>query len=580
MTARPRRLGREHLPALAGYAVVTTAFLWPGVRHFTTRVLSAGGDGSTFLWAYWSMPRAALRLENPFVTDLLFHPVGAHLAFHTTTPLEMAVSWPIARLFGLGVAVNVLQLAAAMLSALGAYFLALHVCGDRRAAFFAGVAFAFVPYRFVHAGSHLNLIHTQFLPFGLLAVLRLLEKPSRARAVAFGIVVGLTFLTDFYYTVFLLLGAGVLVLFSSAGRRVPTALRWRRLAQAAAVASVVALPLLVPMIHGLTSGELDPLQGWGGADIRSADLISWVFPWEHHALWGSAVTRVREALPARGEGVVYPGLVVLGLAVAGRELVDRDRRRGFVALAITAAVLAMGPFLQVGGHAGAGFSYLGRHFAFPLPFLALRFVPLLNGVRVPARFAILAILALDVLAATTLAAIARRRPSVGAPVVVVAVAVLLVELLPGRVGTHPVRVPGPYHAIAADEGRGAVLEVPLQWQSGVAVVGDKRPPRDDTIFLYYATVHGRPLVSGHVSRYPSERLERMKSVPVYRQILALSGERGFEDPAVFDAGDLRELAIGYVVYHRDRPQPAAFEYLARLGLEPLADDGTVLVWKV
>ena len=570
-----RRL-RPHLPALAGFALVTTGFFWQGIRHFGSRVMGAGGDGSTFMWAYEFMPEAALRLENPFVTDRLFHPVGANLAFHTSTPSAMVASWPIAELFGVGIAVNVLELVAVLLSAVGAYLLAFRVCGHRGAAFFAGVAFAFVPFRFSHFG-HLNLIHVEVLPFGLLALLRLLERPSRGRAVALGAMVGVTFLTDVYLTVFLLLAVAVVL----ATRRAE--LSWeiaRRLAEGALVAGVISLPLVLVMIGALRAGELDPLPGWGGADRWSADLVSWFVPSERHRLWGSAVKDVREGLRARGEGLVYPGLVVLALAVAGREIGDRARRRGWVALAVVGGLLASGPFLQVGGRSGSGFEYLGREFAVPLPYLGLHFVPVLNAVRVPGRFAILAILALDVLAALALASIARRWPSRGALVIGAAVALVLVEFLSVPVPTFPRKAPAPYEAIAADPDPGAVLEIPLQWQSGTALVGDRSPPRENSIFLYWATFHRKAVVSGHISRYPDKRLDRLKSIPVYRQVLSLMDEPGYDDAATFGADDLRELGISFVVYHRDRPEPAVLEYVERLDLELLADDGRIVVWKV
>lgn len=564
------------MPAVAGFAVLTAAFLWPAIVHLRDRVLSEGGDGSTFLWAWWAMPRAVLRLHNPFVTDQLFHPVGGNLAFHTTAPLEMVVSWPIARLLGLGAAVNALQLAAVFLSALGAYLLAFHVCHDRRAAFFAGAAFAFVPYRFVHMGGHFNLIHAEFLPFGLLVYLRFLDEQTRRRAAWVGLLVGLTFLTDFYYTVFLLLSLTVI---GVSRRRRFDGDTVRRLAEAAVVATVVALPLLVAMVSALRAGELDQLPGWGGADVYAADVVAWVLPPARHPWWGSSVARAQGALPARGEGLAYPGLLVLGLAVGGRELHDRARR-GWVALAIGAGVLALGPFLQFGGRTGGVFSYLGRRFTLPLPYLAVHFVPVLNGIRVPGRFAIVAILALDVLAAVTLASLSRRHPRWAWALCAAALAVTLVEFLPGGLSMHPTAVPEPYHRIAADAGGGAVLEIPLQWQSGTSVVGDTAVVRDDTIFVYYATVHGRPLVSGYLSRYPERRLTRLSAIPLYRQVLALGKEPGFDDRPTFDASDLRRQGIGYVVYHRDRPWPAAYAYLSGLGLPVLADDGTIVVWKV
>lgn len=573
----PRGGARSHLPASGAYALLTGIFLWPAVVHFRDRVLSAGGDGSTFLWAWWAMPREALALRNPFVTDQLFHPVGANLAFHTTAPLEMVVSWPVARLFGLGAAANLMQLAAVFLSALGAYLLAFHVCGDRRAAFFAGVAFAFVPYRFVHMGGHFNLIHAEFLPFGILAFLRFVDDQTRRRAVWLGVVVGLTFLTDFYYTVFLLLALAVLAL---SRRRALGRDALRRLAEAAAVSLVVALPLLVAMVGALSAGELDPLSGWAGADVFVVDAVSWFLPPARHPWWGDAVRSAHGRLRAGGEGLAYPGLVVLTLAASGRAMGQQALRKGWVALFAVAGVLAMGPFLQAGGASGGVFTYLGRTFSVPLPYLVVHFVPVLNGVRVPGRFAILAILALDVLAALALTAILRRRPKWAAAMCALVVAVAIVEFLPGPIRHHPVAVPEPYHRIQGDVGTGAVLEVPLQWQSGTDLVGDRPFGRDDTIFLYYATVHRRPLVSGYLSRYPVGRLERLTAIPVYRQILALGEEPGYTGPATFTVDDLRELGIGYVVYHRDRPWPAAYAYLSGLGLPVLADDGTIVAWKV
>jgi hypothetical protein len=164
----------------------------------------------------------------------------------------------------------------------------------------------------------------------------------------------------------------------------------------------------------------------------------------------------------------------------------------------------------------------------------------------------------------------------------VATALVVVEFLPGRLPTRTVAVPTPYRAIAATDDHRAVLELPLQWSLGWGAVGDTAPgrEREDSNLVFWATVHGRPLVSGTTSRYPRKRLERLLSIPVFRQVLALEDEPGFDDPARFTAADLCDLGIGFVVYHRDRPVPAAYRYVRRLGLPVLADDGTVVVWHV
>ncbi|MDQ1565337.1 MAG: hypothetical protein QOF96_217 [Actinomycetota bacterium] len=142
--------------------------------------------------------------------------------------------------------------------------------------------------------------------------------------------------------------------------------------------------------------------------------------------------------------------------------------------------------------------------------------------------------------------------------------------------TQSPRIPRPYAAIAADPTSRAVLEVPTQWRTGFGDYGDTEG--DHSIFLYYATRHHKPLVSGMVARYPVQARRQLLNEPLYRELIDL--ENGAASLPTFGVDDLRQLGIGYIVYHRDRPRPAAEAYLTGLQLPVLADDGTVLVWKV
>src|SRR5204863_5426929 len=187
--------------------------------------------------------------------------------------------------------------------------------------------------------------------------------------------------------------------------------------------------------------------------------------------------------------------------------------------------------------------------------------PVLNGIRVPARFAVVAVTALDVLLATTLAALLRQPGRWWSLAWVAVLAVLVVEFLPGPLDQRPVDVPAPYGSIAASSDPRAVLEIPTQWSLGARGVGDRAADRDDSQFLYYPLVHHRPVVSGTTSRYPDERLQRLLAIPAYRQILALQGDPGFADAPAFTADDLCRLGIGFVAYHRDRPVEAVREYM-------------------
>jgi hypothetical protein len=585
-----RVVASPHTRATVGFLALTTAVYWPVVAHLSTRILADAGDGAFFLWNMWSFPRRLLEGHNPFHSPAVFHPLGANLGFDTILAPVNLLSWPVQRVLGLAVAANLVQLSAVVLSALGTYLLAVHVGATPGPAFVAGAAFAFTPYRLDHIAAHFNLNHTELLPFGLLALLRVYDRPTRGRAALLGALAAAAWWSDSYYSTFLAIAAVLIA-----------AWRWRdtftrpvltALGQALAVAGLLTLPVLVAMAHDLHRHELDAVPGWGGADVLSADVVSWIAPPEQRRFLPDMVTGVVDSA-TRGEQRIFPTWTLLTLAAAGAIWGGRRRRGLWLVLFGVFFILSLGPFLQVNGWTGDRYHRFLRSFSVPMPYTALRAVPIVNGVRAPGRFAVVAVLALSVLAALALTRLERRHRHLGLAVAVVALAVILAESLPKTTTTLPAAIPAAYRKVAADPGRGAVLEIPLQWHTGYGNYGEWEG--DHSVFLYYATRHGKPMVNGVLPRYPQRKLDRLQRLPVYDQLLGFQTDASPtiyqplpagrptgqpHPPPTFGAVDLRALGIGYVVYHRDRPRPAAFDYLSRLGLPVLADDGTVIVWKV
>ncbi len=571
-----RRQIVPHAVALAGLLAFTGFFYPYAVTHLGSAILSDGADGASFLWSYWQIPHALSNLDSPFSTDLIFRPVGVPLAFHTNTPIESVLIGALGGIIGTTLAVNLVMLGAVVASGMGAYLLALHERASRPAAFFAGVVFAFLPARLMKIVGHHNLIHAWVLPFGLLALLLLIERPTRRRTLLLGGVFGVALLTDLTLTVFLGLATAIVVAWH---RRQIGRLLAVRLVQAVAVGAVVSLPLIVSMVATVARGDLDPLPGWGGATEYSSDLASWVIPPTWNRLWGSRLSRFAGLVG--NERLAYPGLVVLFLAGVGAcHLIRRRIRTFWIGIAAVFFVLSLGPFLRVGGYSGNWFEYHGERFSLPLPYFAIHFVPILNGLRVPGRCSVMAALALAVLVALALTRLARDRPALTWALPAVSLAVVAAEFVPVRPPQQSPAIPLPYERIAADATERAVLEIPLQWGHGMGAVGDAETRRDDTIFLYYATRHHHPMVNGVVARLPRRRLAKLLSIPVYRQVLALQHDPGMTDPATFTAEDLRRLRIGFIVYHRDRPMPEVLAHVQALALPVVADDGMVTVWEV
>src|SRR5204862_8282352 len=101
--------------------------------------------------------------------------------------------------------------------------------------------------------------------------------------------------------------------------------------------------------------------------------------------------------------------------------------------------------------AGARFHYQGVPFTVPLPYFAFHWLPVLNAARNPGRFAVVAQLALDALAAFAVIRLGRGNSRRIAALSLAWLAVIMIEFWPP---THrdllPVRIPRPYAAIAAD----------------------------------------------------------------------------------------------------------------------------------
>ena len=169
--------------ALIGYLIVTLAFTWPLALNFTRAIPGDGFDGWQNYWNLWWMKVALLEKHTwPFFTDLLYHPTGVGLLFHTLNPFNGLLSLPVQVAFGLFAAYNAVVLFSFTLAGLGAYLLARQMLGpqsSRLAAFAAGAIFTFAPVHIAHLLGHMQVISLEWLPFFALYLLSAALPPAR-----------------------------------------------------------------------------------------------------------------------------------------------------------------------------------------------------------------------------------------------------------------------------------------------------------------------------------------------------------------------------------------------------------------
>jgi len=463
----------------AGAALVlAVALTAPAWLDPTGRVLGhPGADTYNHLWGYWQVHSALGAGESPLQTALLRFPQGGALWF-----IDMAgalLSAPVQLLAGPVVAMNAVVTLRVALGILGAGLLAHRVTGSPAGAAVAGVVYGASPY--VLGQLHNGITETLalgWLPLALWAALGFRQAPGPRSGLLAGVMLGATALTNWYYGLFALLAVLPLVV-QALGPGLRAGAVRRHLGWPVAAAGLLVLPALVRFRRTLVAAD--------GLVARDGDFVERTL-WAHNM-----VDALAFVVPVRSPDlkvlfdedlvvVVYVGLIALGLAGWGAW--RRRAARPWLAGALAAWVMALGPYLYVGGRYQAlpGGDWL------PLPFLFFfEPFPLLRPLSHAYRFTVPLQLCVAVLAAWGVVALARRSQRSEGLVAGLGVALVLAELAlvapaPFPVATAPVATPAVYGAIAAE---GAVLDLP----ASVQVLARSR-------YNLYQVGHGRPIPYG------------------------------------------------------------------------------------
>jgi hypothetical protein len=179
-------------------------------------------------------------------------------------------------------------------------------------------------------------------------------------------------------------------------------------------------------------------------------------------------------------------------------------------------------------------------------------VPLIDAARTPTRFAIVAALGLAILFAGALAALGRRYPQRRRAIVAVTGLLLLFELVPAPRTLYSASVPAFYHDIAKDPRRVRVLHLPFGVRDGTFTAGNF-----SARYLFYQTVHGKPLIGGYLSRISSSRVSAVRSQPTLDALIIMSEGHQLAPPhaewiRARGRGFIERANVGYVVVDESR----------------------------
>jgi len=347
LTGRP--LARE-LAVFAGFVGLTALMTWPWVLHLRDAVADRG-DPYMIAWSLWWDYHQTFNDPLRLFHANVFYPYQYTLAFSEN---DYGIALLFFPLFALGVRPLTVHSVATFLgfafSGYGMFRLARTLTGSSGAGWVAGVAFAFVPFRF-HALAHLHYLFAGWLPLVLEALVLFARRRSWRRAAWLGVAFLMNALTCITWFIMALVPLGLVGLFylwREPGLRRERAF-WLRSAVALGAASLALLPFLLPYywvseMYGLK------WQPWEFAH-NSPTLMHWV------AAEGRTKLYARMGAHVGGGHRLFPGLLAPLLALAalrfGRRVEDRrvSNRRPLwlgallevlILVAALVAVLALG----------------------------------------------------------------------------------------------------------------------------------------------------------------------------------------------------------------------------------------------
>jgi hypothetical protein len=380
---------RELLWLIAGACLLAVVFNWPLILHLGETIPKDLGDPLPQSWqlAWGGYALAHQPLE--FFQSNQFWPLDDTLAFS-----DALIGYAPAGLIGSGpedaaARYDLLFLFAYALSFVGAYLLARELGLRPIGAAVAGAAFAFAPFRLEQDG-HLHVISSGGIALALALGLRgyRLRRPwwvfAGFAVASWQFTLGPTLGLPLSYLLGLLGLSAAIVWWR---RRRPSLPRPLVVATVAGVAVFIATAALIAQPYLRVADEQPDAQRPPSTIEAYSDApqIFAVAPAEN-LIWGGATAPIRDGLENAQEKTLFPGLVVLGLAIAGvlGGPLPRRLRVGIGAGVLGVSILALG-FQESGG------------LLWPYR-LAYEVLPGWDGMRTPGRLFTFATIGLAILA--------------------------------------------------------------------------------------------------------------------------------------------------------------------------------------
>lgn len=423
------------------------------------------------------------------------------------------------------------------------YFLAWYITRNALSALLAGIIYVLNPFIFARYPDQINLFSLQFIPLIFLTFERALTRKSGPDAFLFFVFLACQSITSLYYsvemTVLFPVYAGVRIWQE---RRFPGAFVQR----GALVGGVLFFLVIAGLARGyVVAYRAHPLsRGIAAARTYAARPSDWLFTSEFNVLWGSLKEKAANQYPSvvrlgiYSEHTLFPGvtvMILLFLAFFQRHEKDtRKRFRLWVGLFVFSWLLSLGPTIQWSEAVQTPGLYG----------LIYRLNPLMDYLRVPARFAMFVYFFAALIIAQFVHSVIRawsvkRMVAVG----FVVVTLILIEYWnkPLEFLVFSPETKAAYEEVQRRGDWRVILEYPIGNLISYQYPQARSEDLDARYLVYATLLHDKTLLNGYTGFLPPKYYERANALSV-------------NFPTASKLKELRQWGVDAIVVHRSEFQ--------------------------
>ena len=543
-----KKIFGEHISVVFIFSILTMILTLPVILDFANEAAGLACDDSCYMmWRFWWTDFSFENDLDPQYSNYIFYPDGINIGIGGSL-LPIAIGFLLVQFLDHVTAWNIIWFLGLVFGGYGCYLLANNFSKNYLSSIIAGIIFTFTTYHMSHSLAHPGLSMIVWLPIFVLFLFKLLEKQSKYYSIVGGIIFFLVSLThpynSLFITIFSIIFFAVYIFRQKKVSNKTFITNFSILFTIGLISSSV-LFLSTPAI----SDEL-PSRPLSEHINYSANLENLILPVHQHTTqiisdYGMITSFYsffdKQPFSQSIENLTFLGYSVIFLSALAVIKYRRSHTWFWLLICGIFVLMSLGPELKIFNES-TGIELPDKVFYDNIPGW--------DQLRSPARFIVMANLALAVLASYAVYGLIKNKfSSFKQQIMLTSIIgfVILFEfsMIPYLSYTEP--IPDIYEEIKNDESKFAVLPVPIGGTGEYALMSDPA-------MLYHQLHHEKPIYGGYEARATFETLSGTQTYFLNMfHILGSKDDIIKQDLTTHGLSLFDHFDIKYVTLHKDSP---------------------------